>query len=278
MSDIIETIGSSIIQHGPTNDRLYLVKLHPDDSSQIIGQLDQLANACGYSKIFAKVSRWSIGRFVAAGYETEASIPAFFPDGAAVCFMGKYLTSARRTEFSPHIVQEVLAVSKVQGTIRPLVPLPSGCTARVAQEVDAAEMAAVYREVFATYPFPTHDPDFLQGAMRNGTIYFGVWKENKIIALSSAEIDISSRSVEMTSFATLPEYRGQGLALNLLQQMEEAVYSLGIRSLFTIARACSFGINITFARDGYRFGGTLINNTNFSGSLESMNVWHKILT
>lgn len=277
MSDVIETMGSSIIQHGPINDRVYLMKLHPDDSLQIVGKLDQLASTRGYSKIFAKVSRWNIDRFVAAGYETEASIPAFFPDGAAVCFMGKYLTDARRTEFSPHIAQEVLSVSRAQGTIRPLVPLPSGCTARVAKEDDTAEMAAVYREVFATYPFPIHDPEFLQVAMRSGTVYFGVWKEGRIIALSSAEIDISSRSVEMTDFATLPEHRGHGLALNLLQQMEETVHSRGIRSLFTIARAYSFGMNITFARDGYRFGGTLTNNTNISGSLESMNVWHKVL-
>ncbi|MDD2310679.1 MAG: hypothetical protein PHH91_13970, partial [Desulfuromonadaceae bacterium] len=42
--------------------------------------------------------------------------------------------------------------------------------------------------------------------------------------------------------------------------------------------AYSFGMNITFARDGYSFGGTLTNNTNISGSLESMNVWYKTLS
>ena len=37
-------------------------------------------------------------------------------------------------------------------------------------------------------------------------------------------------------------------------------------------------MNITFARQGYAFSGTLYNNTNISGNLESMNVWHKPLT
>jgi hypothetical protein len=34
-------------------------------------------------------------------------------------------------------------------------------------------------------------------------------------------------------------------------------------------------MNITFAKCGYIFGGTLINNTQISGSIESMNLWHK---
>lgn len=277
MSDMIEFIGSSVVQHGPVNDRVYLMKHHSDDSQYIVDRLDLMASAHGYSKIFAKVPRWGIDRFVAAGYETEASIPAFFPDGASVCFMGKYFNAARRTELKPQVVQEVLAASRTQGALRPLVPLPTGCSAQVAREEDADEMAEIYRTVFATYPFPIHDPGFLKSTMNGNTEYFCVRNGNKIIALSSSEMDLSSRSAEMTDFATLPEYRGQGLALNLLQLMEEAMFSRGIRSLFTIARAYSFGMNITFARDGYSFGGTLTNNTNISGSLESMNVWHKAL-
>jgi len=43
----------------------------------------------------------------------------------------------------------------------------------------------------------------------------------------------------------------------------------------TIARAMSTGMNITFACCGYNYAGTLVNNTNISGSIESMNVWYK---
>jgi hypothetical protein len=45
--------------------------------------------------------------------------------------------------------------------------------------------------------------------------------------------------------------------------------------LYTIARAISVGMNITFARCGYDFGGTLVNNTQIAGRIESMNVWYK---
>ena len=46
---------------------------------------------------------------------------------------------------------------------------------------------------------------------------------------------------------------------------------------YTIARSLSYGMNITFAKMGYIYGGTLINNTNICGSLESMNIWYKHL-
>ena len=42
---------------------------------------------------------------------------------------------------------------------------------------------------------------------------------------------------------------------------------------YTIARALSAGMNITFAKAGYRYAGTLVNNTDISGTIESMNVW-----
>lgn len=39
----------------------------------------------------------------------------------------------------------------------------------------------------------------------------------------------------------------------------------------------SAGMNITFSKTGYRYGGRLKNNTNISGNIESMNAWYKHL-
>jgi hypothetical protein len=38
-----------------------------------------------------------------------------------------------------------------------------------------------------------------------------------------------------------------------------------------------YPVNITFARAGYLYGETLLNNTNICGSFESMNVWYSKL-
>ena len=99
----------------------------------------------------------------------------------------------------------------------------------------------------------------------------------KIVSLASSEIDYEAGNVEMTDFATLPRYRGQGLGHWLLSRMETEMRSEGIATAYTIARALERGINILFARRGYEYGGTIHNNTNIGGQIESMNVWYKSL-
>jgi hypothetical protein len=59
--------------------------------------------------------------------------------------------------------------------------------------------------------------------------------------------------------------------------MEREMKRLGMLTTYTIARALSPGMNITFAKMGYNYAGTLKNNCNISGCIESMNVWYKIL-
>jgi hypothetical protein len=50
-----------------------------------------------------------------------------------------------------------------------------------------------------------------------------------------------------------------------------------IKTTYTIARAMSAGMNVTFSKTGYRFDRRLKNDTNISGNIESMNVWYKYL-
>ena len=39
-----------------------------------------------------------------------------------------------------------------------------------------------------------------------------------------------------------------------------------------------YGMNISFSKMGYLYSGTVINNANISGDMESLNIWHKDLT
>ena len=106
--------------------------------------------------------------------------------------------------------------------------------------------------------------------------FFGIQKaEGELVALSSSEMDYSYSIAEMTDFATLPEARGNQCARTLLLMMEQYAQDAGIKTAFTIARSCSPSMNRVFAVCGYRFGGTLKQNTNIGGNLEDMNVWYK---
>jgi putative beta-lysine N-acetyltransferase len=249
--------------------------LSRDDFPDIIDRLDQMAQDYGYSKIFAKVPPYAKDGFIKNGFITEASIPNFYNDLPAF-FMAKFFTEPRRQNEKSAEIDMILAEARNRATDSKVEPA-MGFTHRICGISDAAQMAELYKIVFATYPFPIYDPDYIVETMNNNVIYFGIWNQNKIVALSSAEMDIESHNAEMTDFATLPEYTGKGLSIFLLQLMESEVKERQIKTAFTIARALSFGMNITFAKMGYRYSGTLINNTNIYGHFESMNVWYKFL-
>lgn len=145
-------------------------------------------------------------------------------------------------------------------------------------EEDASEITKIFKRVFETYPFPVHDPEYLVQTMKeNGTRYFGVWDKEELIGVSTAEVDAKNKNAEMTDFAVLPEYRGQKLAFRLLMKMEVEMKIDNIKTVYTIARLKEPGMNKTFLNSGYKYTGTLINNTNISGSIESMNVLYKHL-
>lgn len=275
MSDPIEIIGRSVIQHGKFNDRVYLMKLDPTDLPEILGHLNGLAEQHHYSKIFAKVPRSAQPDFEAEGYLVEAQIPRFYDNRDDVVFFGKYFAAARGQEQKPELVRKVLHAAEGKKGRGGKTPLREPFVSRAAKAEDVDAMAEVYRQVFATYPFPIHDPEYLQRTMEENVAYFAIWHGDRMVALSSAEMDVAGRNAEMTDFATLPDYRGKGLANYLLAGMENTLEKHGISTAYTIARAYSYGMNITFARQDYSFSGTLTNNTNISGGLESMNVWYK---
>jgi beta-lysine N6-acetyltransferase len=275
--DQVVTFGCSQIQHGTASDRVYLMKLHREDFPQILGYIGGLALLHGYSKVFAKVPAFARERFAREGYRLEAAIPGLFNGCKDGLFMARYYHPDRLIDHSADRVREVLEAARDKAA--PVAEGESGedLECRLATPADCAQMADLYRKVFASYPFPIHDPAYLSGTMAENVIYAGIWEQGRLLALASAEVDRDGANAEMTDFATHPDCRGRGLATRLLQDLENLMIESGIRTCYTIARATSFGMNITFAKNGYEYGGTLVKNTQISGGLESMNVWYKRL-
>jgi putative beta-lysine N-acetyltransferase len=228
----------------------------------------------GHSKIFAKIPESAIKSFLEAGFRKEARVPGFFDGREAAAFMGYYLDPERRREADPGTLDDILELSRKQPA-SVITPPENGASLGTCSAGDAEEMADIYRKVFPTYPFPIHDPGYLRETMESHVIYFGATARGRLVALSSSEMDMDAKNVEMTDFATLPDWRGNRLGIHLLTLMEKAVMAKRIKTAYTIARAASPGMNITFARLGYQYGGRLVNNTNISGRIESMSIWYK---
>jgi len=275
MPDTIEKLGNSLIQHGPENERIYLMKINGEDLPEIIGDIERLADEHGYTKAFVKAPLQVKGLFKEQGYIEEARVEGFFYGTEDGVFLGKYFDEKRREDPHAEKVQEILALAKEKAADGQIKPPPDGMAFVETGPQDAEAMSEVYKAVFPSYPFPIDDPAYLRETMESHVRYFCGEHEGRIVALSSAEMDRERGNVEMTDFATLPEYRGQGVARRLLAQMEEAMADEPVEVFYTIARALSAGMNITFAQHGYEYGGTLVNNTNICGQIESMNVWCK---
>jgi putative beta-lysine N-acetyltransferase len=274
--DDMEILGGSIVQHGKLSDRVYLMKLSPQDRDHMVDRLDTLAREKGYSKIFAKIPATMEAVFLKGGYRVEARVPGLFNGDGEGLFMGRFLTPDRARVDNAGLLDRVLATALSRAGA--VSPEDNRFRVRPMEPGQAGTMARLYGTVFSSYPFPIMDPGFIRDTMASHVRYFGVFEGRDLVALSSAEMDLASLSAEMTDFATLPHMRGQGLSGLLLSAMGQAVRSMGIRTAYTIARATSYGMNIVFARAGYGYGGTLVNNTHIAGGLESMNVWWADLT
>jgi putative beta-lysine N-acetyltransferase len=279
MYDLIEQIGQSFIQHGVHNDRIYLMKLHRGDFPGIIQELLYLANEKKYSKIFCKVPLWAVSEFKKNEFLQEASIPQFYEGETEAVFLSKFMNRTRLqiTEEKKEEIEKNIQISLKKQKIPLIIQKNALFSARILTKDDITDLVELYKKVFKTYPFPIHEKSYIKETMNENVIYFGVFKENKLMAVSSSEMDIKSKNAEMTDFATDPEFTGNGFAFLLLREMEAEMRKRKMKTLYTIARSHSAGMNITFAKLEYNFSGTLRNNTNIFGQIESMNIWYKLI-
>lgn len=275
--DRIETLGNrSIVQHGKLNNRIYLIKLDESDCPLILDHLRELAQEHNYAKIICKIPEWAVPLFLADGFLTEAIIPKFYQGKTAVFFLSKYRDSDRLMNLEYKNLEET---SKLFKALHEKEDDPGNdkFDIRLLDETDVEQITDLYKKVFKSYPFPIFNPGYILKSMKENVCYFGIQKKNKLIAIASSELDRKGQNAEMTDFATDPEFRGKKLGQLLLSRMEEEMEEMNIKTLYTIARLPSIPMNKVFLKHQYQYAGTLLKNTNISGSIESMNVYYKQL-
>jgi lysine 2,3-aminomutase len=254
------------------------MKLHRDDLKEIIFELNRLAILKRYTKIFAKVPEWAVETFLENEYVKEACIPGFYNRRYKVCFLSQFY-GASRSYISKKDKRQINSIlwSSSNAFNGSDLRLPGMYSIKVLDQSDLKPLSKLYRQVFQVYPFPIFDTEYLKQTMNENVLYMGIFKEGKLISAASAEMDLEGKNAEMTDFATHPKHLGQNLSFFLLQYLENEMLGRGIKTVYTISRAFSHGMNKTFGRSQYRYGGTLINNTQIGESIECMNVWYKNL-
>lgn len=272
MTDKIEIIAGSVVQHGYHNHRIYVMHLDTQQTDHLIPILDRLAQKKGYGKIFAKIPATHWRKFKAAGYTREAVVPGFFKGVTDGLFIARFLSEKRgQTEgevWQPPRETDHISRPKTKDS----TPSVIACGPQ-----DAVVLADLYCRVFETYAFPIDQADYLKRMMQENLFYFSISQKQTLIAAAALEIDFENGNCEMTDFATLPQFRGRGLAGGLLRRLDQKAISDGLKIAYTIARADSAAMNVVFYKSGYRYAGRLINNTQIGGRIRNMNVWYKRL-
>ena len=272
MTDQIETIAGSVVQHGYHNHRIYVMHLDIRQTDLLIPTLDRLAQDKGYSKIFAKIPATQWHLFETAGYLKEAMIPGFFKGNTDGLFIAKFLSADRgkTTEKEWENPQETDRISRPHRK-------NTNLTIKMCGQEEAKMLADLYRRVFKTYAFPIDKADYLEQMMREDTFYFAVFQQKRLAAAAAIEIDYKNGNCEMTDFAASPKFRGKGLAGYLLQRLDKTAVDRGLKTAYTIARSDSAAMNAVFYQSGYGYAGRLVNNTQIAGGIRNMNIWYKRL-
>ncbi len=263
------------ILFSPLNQRIQVLSYEANHTQALVKSLANGAREASFGKVFLKAPAPEKAGFEEAGMVTEATISGYFSGQPAVV-MSLFLDENRLHQ--PHAEEEEAILTSICAKPKKALrsTIPTGHTMSRATNGDAGDLAALYDQVFASYPFPITDPHYLISTMNTHVVYRIVRNaRGKLVAAASAEIDLEHHNAEMTDFATLPETRGLGLAQHLLVALEDDMAKREICNLYTIARARSAGMNRVFFNNSYSWTGTLVNNCHIAGGFEDMHVWCK---
>ncbi|WKY47407.1 putative beta-lysine N-acetyltransferase [Eubacteriaceae bacterium ES3] len=261
-----------VYQHGKANDRIYIMEVNPFSKELDIDGLEKIAQQKGYTKIIGKIPRSLSNAFESHQFEREALVPNFYKNDEYCFFMSKYFSKSRKNDPQQEEIDAIILQARAK--IMDRSSIQNEYAVKKLNTSHVSDMVRLYKKVFDSYPFPIFDPEYLLSTF-DEVFYFGFFDQDKLIACASCETDFKNGNAEMTDFAVLPEYRGANLAVKLLIEMEAFMRKKEIYTLYTIARATSPSMNCSFGKMGYIYGGTLYNNTQIAGSIESMNVWYK---
>lgn len=259
------------------NKRLRVIRYDREELERAAGRWLEIARRQEYGKVFVKAQAADRETLQRAGYHREARIEGYFA-GEDAHVMSCFLTPGRSSsDLAPEARRTLEAIiADATGAPQEPPPLPEGTTCRPANPDDAPRLAALYDQVFASYPFPIDDADFIARGMEADVRFRLVEDERgRLLAAASAETVPALANAELTDFATAPPARGRGLASHLLAALEDDMAAAGISHCYTLARAPSSGMNRVFARAGYIHTGTLLNNCHIAGRFEDMECWCK---
>jgi beta-lysine N6-acetyltransferase len=243
----------------------------------IFMQLEQWMNLYGLEKLIikAKVNNWEW--FLSQGFALEGIYKNYF-SGADAFALVKYFSQERKN--SEEWLKEELILHDVLKLERDHLPadLHKEYTIKLAERGDAKGLAELYDVTFPVYPTPLNQPEYVERLIEEKNIFYIILHSGKIVSAAAVHVNQKYHNGEISDCATLSEHRKKSLMKILIQELEKELFDRGIYTLYSHARAQSFGMNAVLQQLGYTYTGRLIKNCVIYQDLEDMNLWVKNLT
>jgi len=208
------------------------------------------------------------------GFYHEATIPGFYRGDEACTVLGYALEPSRYSPADAAAAKKVYEIvhSKGGDRVGRQEPPTLAGTPR-----DAGPIARLLADTFEHYPTPSGVPGYIEEQMRQGIPFRVVRGEGEIMACASADLVPQARTAELTDCATRPDVRGRGLMRGILMGLMDDLRQLGYPTAFTLARARVVGVNLVFARLGFKLRGRMNCSCRIGSGMEDMNVWSRRL-
>lgn len=278
MFETIETIDGATIYHGEIHNRVYLSEINSDKIDAILPKMTALAKQKKYDKILSKVPENAINLFESKGYKIEAKIPGLYNGKTTGYFLADYLNKSRYQcdEKQQKTIETVktIALAAKKPNENPHMRMPSDHLVRKLDKSDFPSLVKLHEKAYKYHPkHIKREQDFEQLEELDHQFY-GLFVEGELLVSAILRVHTEESNLEIVDFATHPDYRGQNLSYYLVQEIKTVRNDLGSTTIYALARATSYGLNITYSKHGFKYAGTLTNNAFVRDALESMNVWY----
>lgn len=277
--DTLEQLNGVLLQHGNAHNRVYVTNVeNKEDWTLLLPKIEHLAKSKRYHKILGRVPEEAKEHFETNGYKVEAKIPGLYNGQKDGYFLADYLEKERGTcsEQELRTIASVKTIAKAASgsSSDSYFELPKHFEVRKLISEDYATMVRLHGKAFKSYAFPINKVAYIKELAENDHEFYGLFKENELLVSTILKIQNKEASIEIADFATHPDYRGQNLSYYVLQKIMGDMDQSAFKTIYSLVRATSYGLNITFSKHGFFLGGTLLKNTQIDNRLESMNVWY----
>jgi len=278
MFETIENIEGALVYHGNMHNRIYFSEADNVDLGILLPKMKDLAKKEHYEKILGKASEASMNLLKSNGFSVEAKIPGLYNGSIDGYFLAEYTNEKRHSndEKSLKTIASVktiaLAANKPQTDAH--FEMPVNLKIEKLTTADFEKLEDLHKKAYKYHPNQIKDAAYFLKLNELDHEFYGLFQDGELLVSAILSINEQESNMEIVDFVTHPDYRGQNLSYFLVQDIKKHMTSLGCKTVYTMVRATSYGLNITFSKHGFLLAGTLTNNCVVRDSLESMNVWY----